>query len=543
MILFKENSFYLWSPSSHDTKPTKLLTDTSCPQDILFAKISMDSQLLALLSSPKSVIVHDMKIKKQWKITIKNIAGNQILPEGIIWSEHGGNSQDLAVVTSKGIELHKVSSARGQCKLSRSIMQNTHFFCYEPNFRALLLGSMTRDNTIEITGFFLRYDLSDAPRLELPPPDKMPVFRLDVGAGAQDVKLIVLYGTLYLSVHYSGDETDSLVLYDLSRGKSRITKTFSYPLYMSSDVHVSVTDNLLCCHCLQSQLTFLLDVRLCDTDKVLRTENNLNSKSKKSGTGNGSGANVSFGACTLVVDEEVERALKEERRDGTSAMAAAGGINNITSPVKKLLQGSDDEKDIAKRGGKQQRNENEKVHVPSIAALSLDSSLSSPEGQVELEGHEDTVISGNIMKEKFDTLFVQSLFGATGSSAKFEYDNDVCVSSASSSYQQNHQQQPRSHCRRHVQEPYNNQWQFLTPNWVWNPHDCHLWKIKCNFSAVVSTVQSAERMVHFLSARGLPIEAPRPVYQSDCEDGGDAKALLFYKLFRGIVDKQSATWC
>ena len=520
MILFQDKTFYLWSPFGHDNRPIKLLSGTSFPDEILFAKVSMDSKLLSVLpGGRKSVSVYDLTTKKKWNITIKNIAGNQILPGGLIWSEHGGNSQDLAVVTSKGIELHKVSSARGQCKLSRSIMQTTHLFCYEPNFRAVLLGCIIRDGTIEITGFFLRYDLSDAPRLELPPPDKMPVFRLEKGARANDLKLIVLYGVLYLSVHYCGENecTDTLALYDLSRGQSRITQTCSYPLYMSSDVDISVTDNILCCHCLQNQLTFLLDVRQCHDSKIPT-----------------SGGHMSFGACTLVVDDaDLPVSVIQEQEEQEQGWVVESSIatipiaittTNITSPVKQLLQGE------GERSGSPVK------HVAShvMGALSLDEDENQSGG-----GNDST---SNTAKESFDALFIDSMFGSNSrSSIKFEKDNNLYVSPQRQQQQQQQCTQASPH--RHVQEPYTHEWQFLTPNWVWDPHNCRLWKMKCNFSAVVSTVQSAEQIVHFLSARGLPIDAPRPVFQSDSEeDGTDAKALLFFVVFRGIVEKQSNTW-
>ena len=33
--------------------------------------------------------------------------GAAILPDGVLWSEHGGNSQDLIIVTRSGAEFHK----------------------------------------------------------------------------------------------------------------------------------------------------------------------------------------------------------------------------------------------------------------------------------------------------------------------------------------------------------------------------------------------------------------------------------------------------
>ena len=504
MILWQDetSTFFIWSPFTPNSRPTKLISASSFPKDIIMANVSMDSKLLALQPTQKSVIVYDMKEKKQWKISIKNIVGNNILAGGVVWSEHGGNSQDLVLITSKGIELHKVSSARGQCKLSRSIMQTTQLFCYEPNFRAVILGCKTRENIIEITGFYLRYDLSDAPRLELPPPDKMPVFRLDEGASDHSIKLIVLYGVLYLCVHYRRkNTTDSLALYDLSRGQSRISQSFSYPLYMSSDVNISVSDNILCCHCLQNQLTFLLDVRQC------KNRNKVASSAIDQ---------VSFGACTLILDEESGEPMTPK---GGSGLTSSGrdSTHDMTSPMKQLLQGEGD-------------------GSPKHSARKLmDATVRlGPKNSDDDEGGSN---SSRSEKEFFDAIFVESLFGNISSSMKFEKDNDLYISP------QRRDSNVIMSTRRHVEEPYTGVWQFLAPNWVWDPCGRRLWKIKCNFPAVVGTVQSAERIVQFLSARGLPVEAPRPVYMSDSGcDGADAKTLLFYVIFRGIVEKQSDMW-
>ena len=489
MILFEDKTFYIWSPR-HDNRPAKLLSDESIPKEIFFAKLSMDSQLLAVQTTVKIALVFDLKTKQHWKISIKNIAGNQILPEGLIWSEHGGNSQDLCLLTSKGVELHKISSGRGQCKLSRSIMQSTQFFCYEPNFRALLLGCTTRDNTIEITGLFLRYDISDAPRLELPPPDKMPVFRLGEGASSKDLQLIVLYGTLYLAVHYcdSNNTADSLALYDLSRGQNRITQKYKYPLFMADDISISVTDNLLCCHCLRNQLTFLLDVRQSESRSTIIE-----------------GAQMSLGASTLVIEDDMLGYDKGSPDRHNNASPESMLTASFTSPVQQMLKGEG-----SGRGEKPPISNSQQSVVQSM----------------------DNTSSG---AKELDTIFINAIFGNSHAAVKFARDNDMCLCPD--------KEQKLRGSLRHVEEPYSRVWLFLTPNWVWDPTSNCIWKIKCNLSAVVNTVQNAEKTIHFLSARGLPIEAPRPVYDTDSEeDGMEAKTLLFYTIFRGIVDNSSDIW-
>ena len=109
---------------------------------ILFSKLSLDGRILAIQPSLVHIIVLVLKSRRQWSITIKASndidKANRILTDGVIWSEHGGNSQDLIIVTIKGLELYKISSSRGQCKLSRTIPMHCYSFWYEPNDRDIL---------------------------------------------------------------------------------------------------------------------------------------------------------------------------------------------------------------------------------------------------------------------------------------------------------------------------------------------------------------------------------------------------------------------
>lgn len=136
----------------------------------------------------------DTSNSKRYRIEIKHgntssisLSANpsEVLPNGIIWSEHGGNSQDLIIVTSKGIELHKISSVRNQCKLSRYIASSIAHYWYNAQNRFLLVASIasTISNSpalfedvhhsagdgIVMSGFFLRCDKNaHFPKFELP---------------------------------------------------------------------------------------------------------------------------------------------------------------------------------------------------------------------------------------------------------------------------------------------------------------------------------------------------------------------------------------
>lgn len=212
----KNESFYIWL---HEGPPRFFFkTEESLPNNIIFGKISLDFQFISLQISPTKLVVIGITSKKRWNIDIKYPEDNFILGDGLIWSEHGGNSQDLIIVTFRGLELYKISASRGQCKLSRIMAHNegVAYFWYEPNHRMILLASPTKlygNNTtsaiisasaaagvsfagnkknkslkislsdsnnelLKMNGYFFRSEISDIPKLELPPPEKVPSFDL-----------------------------------------------------------------------------------------------------------------------------------------------------------------------------------------------------------------------------------------------------------------------------------------------------------------------------------------------------------------------------
>ena len=74
-----------------------------------------------------------------------------------------------------------MSSARGQCKLVRTLGHATRCFRYAPDHRLLVLA--TGPDGSELRCYFLRRDVGDLPRFELPPPERVPPLAL-TGYGA-----------------------------------------------------------------------------------------------------------------------------------------------------------------------------------------------------------------------------------------------------------------------------------------------------------------------------------------------------------------------
>jgi len=153
-------------------------------QIAILAKYSLDMSMIALQISDSSLIVAEVSGTRTWRIDCKGPA-NALLQSGFIWSDHGGNSQDLILVTQKGIEFYKVSLKRGQCKLSRTISHQTHTWWYAGERRLLLIGTGQAGN--EMRAFFLKVEVGDMPRIELPPPDKVPCFSFAPASGNPSV--------------------------------------------------------------------------------------------------------------------------------------------------------------------------------------------------------------------------------------------------------------------------------------------------------------------------------------------------------------------
>mmetsp|Transcript_42019 Transcript_42019/g.94933 ORF Transcript_42019/g.94933 Transcript_42019/m.94933 type:complete len:199 (+) Transcript_42019:65-661(+) len=103
----------------------------------LFAKYSLNKKLLAIQVGESSLVVCELGLTaglqadqrsplRTWRVGCKG--GAVLLPGGVVWSEHGGNSQDLVLVTTLGAEFYKVSSKRGQCKHIRTLSYSTRWW-------------------------------------------------------------------------------------------------------------------------------------------------------------------------------------------------------------------------------------------------------------------------------------------------------------------------------------------------------------------------------------------------------------------------------
>ena len=274
-------------------------------QEILYAKVSLDHGFLVLQYSETSLRVLDLRVpSQQWNLEIKSAYDNRIIEEGLIWSQHGGGSEDLIIVTARGAEMYKISSKRNQCKLSRVLNQGYDYharFWYEPNHRVLLLASplisldttntggfmgfFTSSNkaeeqkkvllqdlgTLALNGYFFRIDKDHVmPKLELPPPEKTPKWEVGPRVHESDVCMVALYGSVYCVVHIRKAPEyhleGELHLYRLTASSSTHTHTLvlDYPAPqippLGTSLAFSVVDNLLVVHCKRLRVSAVFEV-------------------------------------------------------------------------------------------------------------------------------------------------------------------------------------------------------------------------------------------------------------------------------------------
>lgn len=242
----------------------------------LFAKFSLDRNLLALQVSSTCVriVVVDKKnysqqqqhvqhwtielasgdpnpistapdglIKFQYSGSMRNLREeNRILPDGIIWSDHGGRSQDFTIISTKAVLCYKISLRRNQCQITHSFRNpDASVVLINPETRTACVGSYgsasmmislaneddgittatTSDDgsVLYLRSFFLHFARKPPelitkglglalPRFELPPPLLLPIFPVgisriekgirDKAIALHEVALVALYGQAYV---------------------------------------------------------------------------------------------------------------------------------------------------------------------------------------------------------------------------------------------------------------------------------------------------------------------------------------------------------
>mmetsp|Transcript_33009 Transcript_33009/g.49868 ORF Transcript_33009/g.49868 Transcript_33009/m.49868 type:complete len:804 (+) Transcript_33009:125-2536(+) len=224
----------------------------------------------AIDCSPVPISPTSMK-SKSFNLGLLNKPSGNVLDGGVIWSNHGGTSQDFVVVTTRAVLCYKVSLQRKQMALSHTLHHpfqhpTATATWFEPKTRCLVVLSKWPSSKVShcVKVYVLssnsaqnqeqRHKPSPFPRLELPPPEKFPSFMLDTlkkGDGKRNLYLVNLEGYPYFVDLVVGDNT-SLKLYQLNTRElfhhvSNIAIHDALPVkHPTEAISASVLDNILC---------------------------------------------------------------------------------------------------------------------------------------------------------------------------------------------------------------------------------------------------------------------------------------------------------
>lgn len=508
-------------------KPTLLLRDqvNKSAKNIMFCKLSLDSQLLAIQISMNSIIVVDIDNSKRWTVTIKSHDENRILHEGLCWSEHGGGSQDLIIVTMRGLELYKVSTSRNQCKLSRAINQPCYAFWYEPNHRMMLIASASHvstpttnntllvrtkpDGVLAMHGIFFKSDKASGPKFELPPPEKSPRFDIGPKVSKENIAVVTLYGSLCCIVLYKMDQNQSssfsqLVVYKIT--KSSVLKTHILPLNCHTDiVKMSVVDNVLIVHCLDLQKSVMFDIR-----------------SPSSNLSNLIGPDGRQEEVTIVQPISMSTQITYSSASPIPEETTISTNHNYLSEAVNLRPSIAN--GIRSKPANSIISHNARYNVLNSHLHTDESAWEAVRESERDQWHPmpDTL--------SFASSFAGDLFDASIINNPFDhgelslYDEKQLDDTQYFGYD-------------------DKQWDIFAPGWVWNSETQCLWSVQILISNISSVIHEPKRCITFLLQRGQSFVAPRPVFAEYFTDRpSESKKLLLSKITASLKSHVSLSW-
>jgi hypothetical protein len=302
-LCVQENKLFIFSLEELNPTAVQLFQHSYIIPKYKLMKLSLNRELLAAQLYDTSLLIIDLTSDKKWKIELKN--GSEILANGVIWSEHGGNSEDLIIVTNKGLELYKINNKKSYCKLSRTVAQSIMSYWYNVEYRMILIATAMKSTgatapagdffgfsafsrekketvlgkgnqqenlkkLLLMDGYYFKAERSAVPMLELPPPDKIPRFELGPGVTTDCIHLLNVYDKLLTLVRYNMNNSDGYFgVYSIT--KTSVEKLFSLSVgSMTKEIKLSTFDNLIVCHDLASKLSYVYDIQKLPREKASR---------------------------------------------------------------------------------------------------------------------------------------------------------------------------------------------------------------------------------------------------------------------------------
>uniref|UniRef100_M4BH49 Mic1 domain-containing protein n=1 Tax=Hyaloperonospora arabidopsidis (strain Emoy2) TaxID=559515 RepID=M4BH49_HYAAE len=220
---------------------------------IMLMQLSVDSQFLAIQHSDIEVQVLHRATRTSYWVLCSSRTGNRIMNGGVIWSAHQyktSSLQSLFLVTKFGLEHHYVSCKHHSCVLHKTVGLYAHNFWYAASHGVLLLSTGSRANEIVPL-------LVNGENVE-----KLPKLVFATSVNKQDLRLVALYGSVY--VVYNDPSSTKLLLYLVGRTKVLCVRSFNLMLPPGTALEYSVVDNLLVCHSLEFNVSLFFDIK-CET--------------------------------------------------------------------------------------------------------------------------------------------------------------------------------------------------------------------------------------------------------------------------------------
>lgn len=548
-LLLNDSYFYLLSNDDISPTPRLFAHIRDLPPRLICAKVSLDKKIVAVQTSLSTVVVVDTASKKKWTIDIRHPSDNAILTGGIIWSEHGGNSEDLVLATSKGLELYKISQVRGQCKLSRTVSQPTSAFWYNAEHRMIMIAAHAQSRygnsrshqsvfftpderpkeMLLLDGFFLNCEKSTIPLLELPPPDKVP--RLEVGPGltVDDVSLVSLYGKVLCLVRYVEHGLDFITVYHMTKLKTERLHCLSLDC-PTNGLLFSVYDNLLICHCIGERASVVFDIH----SSTARSTDGISSSDKTHPLGTATamhyihkhrGAKATSTGGGSARNSSIERPSQEGRRSVAALQTSRGSHQLNGEEIEKT-------KDVGSDWG------------PMVTPQKRPSRLGH---NMMFGGKKEADISN------FDTLtFAGELtcLSENGSGANSPVPtlsiNNVNNANAGLADPPQYLVLATPEIAQEVYSTYT--FEYLAPNKLFDSHRKLVWEIKCSFPGIVREMSQmsadSKEIPLFLSRRGQRYTGLKQCsegqldYHFVCREGRLAKQLMLSELYIILVQQR-----
>ena len=249
LICYRNGIFSVISLVRRDS--TSQVIDFVRRAPVLNVRFSVDRQYLCIQRSHTDIEVINLQNRTEAIASCKN-KGQGNMVHGAIWVN--SELSDLALVTTQGLELLKISNEGADLKLVKHDKRLIHWFIYYHEARLLCFCTGKDHNTIQCFQLL---------------PDKllkMPDFDPDAGIGPNGKRLPLdrasflicrLYDKL-CCIHVCAPRQE-LVVYQL--GKEAVGRLCTINLFTACEQFaVSVMDSLLVVHNTDSNITMVFDV-------------------------------------------------------------------------------------------------------------------------------------------------------------------------------------------------------------------------------------------------------------------------------------------